>query len=68
MSEKREPFVCTTGCHSGSFADFDHYFEVEGWSDGEEGEAFGHWLAGRFRIDVVGQRLGTSGFKGHEDE
>ena len=51
------PFTCDTGCHSGDFADFDHYCETQGFADGEQGEAFGHWLAGRFKIDVRGERL-----------
>lgn len=48
-----DPFRCT-GCHTGDFAEFDHYFDVMGFKDGEEGEAFGHWLAGRFKIDITG--------------
>lgn len=51
-----EPFTCP-GCHSGDFADFDHYFEVEGWEDGQEGDAFGCWLAGKFKIDITGQEV-----------
>jgi hypothetical protein len=51
-----DPFTCH-GCHSGDFADFDHYFDVQGWEDGQEPEAFGHWLAGRFKIDVTAEEV-----------
>lgn len=51
-----EPFTCP-GCHSGDFVNFDHYFDVQGWEDGQEGEAFGCWLAGRFKIDITGAAI-----------
>lgn len=36
--------TCTDGCHSGPWADFDHYCDTAGIKDGEEGAAFGAWL------------------------
>ena len=41
-----EPFVCP-GCHSGDFADFDHYCDALGIQDDKVPGAFAEWLAGR---------------------
>lgn len=35
---------CTTECHTGDFADFDHYCDAKGIQPGEEAAAFGAWL------------------------
>lgn len=36
--------VCPGQCHSGGFADFDHYCDSAGIQDAEEGPAFAAWL------------------------
>lgn len=40
-----DPFNCG-GCHSGSFADFDHFCDVLGVTDEELPHAFAAWLGG----------------------
>ena len=40
------PFVCPGKCHSGSFADFDHFCDAVDIEQGEEGIAFAMWMEG----------------------
>jgi hypothetical protein len=40
------PFVCP-GCHTGDFADFDHFCDVLNVQDHELPHAFAAWLANR---------------------
>lgn len=35
---------CPGDCHSGPWADFDHYCDVAGIRPGEEGPAFAAWM------------------------
>jgi len=46
-----DPFVCP-GCHTGDFADFDHYCDVLGISMDDTPEAFAKWLAGKTGKEV----------------
>lgn len=48
---------CLTGCHSGGFADFDHYCDVAGIQPGEEGPAFAAWLNALTGWDGKAERL-----------
>ena len=45
MAASADPFRCD-GCHSGDFADFDHYCDVLDIPIDKAPEAFGCWLKG----------------------
>lgn len=47
MSAAADPFRCP-GCHSGDFADFDHYCDVLAVPKEMVPHAFAAWLAGSF--------------------
>lgn len=46
MSASVDPFTCP-GCHSGDFADFDHYCDVMEVPMDKTPHAFAAWLAGK---------------------
>lgn len=50
-----EPYVCTTGCHTGDFADFDHFCDVTGVTTDETPAAFAVWLSGRSGREIHGR-------------
>jgi hypothetical protein len=57
MPDNGEPFFCTTGCHTGSFADFDHFCDVMNVTEDELPEAFAAWLGRRFDWDGRYERI-----------
>lgn len=58
--QRGEPFVCTTGCHGGDFADFDHFCDALGVTQDEAPVAFGEWLSGRTGRVVLARRVETA--------
>lgn len=46
MGVRPDPFVCT-GCHSGDFADFDHFCDALDVTTEELPHAFAAWLGHR---------------------
>jgi len=40
----RSQDTCRDGCHTGDFADFDHYCDMHNITDDEVPAAFGAWL------------------------
>ncbi len=53
MSRNDPPFVCPDPgvCHSGDFADFDHFCDALKVNNDELPQAFAAWLGRRFNWD-----------------
>ena len=49
------PFTCPGGCHSGDFADFDHFCDVIDIQDDEVHIAFAIWMEGPDGKTMTGQ-------------
>lgn len=49
---------CPGGCHSGDFADFDHYCDDAGIKPGDEPVAFAAWLEAITGEPVKAERVG----------
>lgn len=61
-----EPFVCTSGCHGGDFADFDHFCDVMQVKTDELGQAFAAWLNRTTGWDGKATRISGPSTEGEE--